>query len=154
MGAECIQNCIMKEYLELPRCGSHLTVDASSDTQKIPDEAAIVSRYTMEATTELDPSHPTHINVEPRNHVDSKVKRCLRRRTLMNYGQFDTCYEEESDCEQTVKVNTYELMTPMGNCCMLWSAVRNVNGTPSICGSCSSHFPTWYMYVRFDLLIR
>ncbi|RWR85797.1 JmjC domain-containing protein [Cinnamomum micranthum f. kanehirae] len=106
MGAECIQNCIMKEYLELPRCGSHLTVDASSDTQKIPDEAAIVSRYTMEATTELDPSHPTHINVEPRNHVDSKVKRCLRRRTLMNYGQFDTCYEEESDCEQTVKENS------------------------------------------------
>lgn len=106
----------MTEYPELPRCGSHLIVDTSSGTERIPDEAEIVSRYAMEATAEPD---PTQINAEPSNHVDSKVKRCLRRRTWLNYGLFDTCYEDELDCEQTIKVSIYELKTLMGNSFML-----------------------------------
>lgn len=108
----------MKDYLELSSCEDHL-IDKASNIERTTDRNAVVSKFTMDSTAE---AHPTQMDAEPSCCDEVKVRRCLRRRRLMNYGFFDTCHEEDSDCERPIKDHSLRKSQQASSRCLKESA--------------------------------
>ncbi|KAL2942708.1 putative lysine-specific demethylase JMJ16 [Bienertia sinuspersici] len=97
MGTELLRACLKEEDLDFPAVPPGFESFTSFKLNKVENAD---SEPCCSVSSNLSREEPVQVKLEPGHSGGGKISRSLRHKPSVNYGRYNQCSDEESDCEQ------------------------------------------------------